>query len=143
MIVCKRQEAIILVWFPLQKREVPDVLCCRINFGIMRDPVITPSGITYERRDIEEHLQVMPKSIYTFIWYVLCIFLCSLILSEDWCLVYYYIVLLHVQGNEKGWIAVAFVIGTCPLFKVLGCLMHSRKWEFIIMHTIKGLWTFN
>lgn len=68
----------------------------------MRDPVITPSGITYERRDIEEHLQVMPKSIYTFIWYVLCIFLCSLILSEDWCLVYYYIVLLHVQGNEKG-----------------------------------------
>lgn len=40
-----------------QKREVPDVLCCRINFGIMRDPVITPSGITYERRDIEEHLQ--------------------------------------------------------------------------------------
>ena len=24
----------------------------------MRDPVVTPSGITYERRDIEEHLQV-------------------------------------------------------------------------------------
>jgi len=24
----------------------------------MRDPVITPSGITYERKDIEEHLQV-------------------------------------------------------------------------------------
>lgn len=24
----------------------------------MRDPVITPSGITYDRKDIEEHLQV-------------------------------------------------------------------------------------
>lgn len=40
-----------------QKRDVPEVLCCRIRFGIMKDPVITPSGITYERRDIEEHLQ--------------------------------------------------------------------------------------
>jgi len=24
----------------------------------MKDPVITPSGITYDRKDIEEHLQV-------------------------------------------------------------------------------------
>lgn len=24
----------------------------------MREPVITPSGITYDRKDIEEHLQV-------------------------------------------------------------------------------------
>jgi len=40
-----------------QKREVPDILCCKISFEIMRDPVITPSGITYERKDIEEHLQ--------------------------------------------------------------------------------------
>jgi len=23
----------------------------------MRDPVVTPSGITYDRKDIEEHLQ--------------------------------------------------------------------------------------
>lgn len=23
----------------------------------MKDPVVTPSGITYDRRDIEEHLQ--------------------------------------------------------------------------------------
>jgi STIP1 family protein 1 len=40
-----------------KKREVPDILCCKISFEIMRDPVITPSGITYDRKDIEEHLQ--------------------------------------------------------------------------------------
>ena len=31
----------------LQKREVPDYLCGRISFELMKDPVITPSGITY------------------------------------------------------------------------------------------------
>jgi len=41
-----------------QKRDVPDYLCGKISFEILRDPVITPSGITYERKDIEEHLQV-------------------------------------------------------------------------------------
>jgi len=40
-----------------KKREVPDYLCGKISFDILRDPVITPSGITYERRDIEEHIQ--------------------------------------------------------------------------------------
>nr|CAD7395106.1 unnamed protein product [Timema cristinae] len=39
------------------KREVPDFLCGKISFEILREPVITPSGITYERKDIEEHLQ--------------------------------------------------------------------------------------
>ncbi|KAG1670719.1 STIP1 y and U box-containing protein 1 [Nymphon striatum] len=38
-------------------REVPDHLCGKISFELMREPVITPSGITYERKDIEEHLQ--------------------------------------------------------------------------------------
>jgi STIP1 homology and U-box containing protein 1 len=33
-------------------------LCGKISFEILREPVITPSGITYERKDIEEHLQV-------------------------------------------------------------------------------------
>ena len=42
----------------MQKREVPDYLCGKISFEIMKDPVITPSGITYDRKDIEEHLQV-------------------------------------------------------------------------------------
>jgi len=39
------------------KRDVPDYLCGKISFEIMKDPVITPSGITYDRKDIEEHLQ--------------------------------------------------------------------------------------
>ncbi|XP_013771924.1 E3 ubiquitin-protein ligase CHIP-like [Limulus polyphemus] len=40
-----------------RKRDVPDYLCGKISFEVMRDPVITPSGITYDRKDIEEHLQ--------------------------------------------------------------------------------------
>ncbi|XP_034936631.1 E3 ubiquitin-protein ligase CHIP [Chelonus insularis] len=40
-----------------RKRDVPDYLCGKISFEILQEPVITPSGITYERKDIEEHLQ--------------------------------------------------------------------------------------
>merc|ERR1712142_240104 len=40
-----------------QKRDVPDYLCGKISFEILKDPVITPSGITYDRKDIVEHLQ--------------------------------------------------------------------------------------
>lgn len=40
-----------------RKRDVPDYLCGKISFEILKEPVITPSGITYERKDIEEHLQ--------------------------------------------------------------------------------------
>ncbi|KAI5652038.1 u-box domain-containing protein [Phthorimaea operculella] len=40
-----------------RKRDVPDYLCCRISFEILKEPVITPSGITYEKKDIEEHLE--------------------------------------------------------------------------------------
>uniref|UniRef100_A0A0B6YIS7 E3 ubiquitin-protein ligase CHIP n=1 Tax=Arion vulgaris TaxID=1028688 RepID=A0A0B6YIS7_9EUPU len=40
-----------------KKRDVPDHLCGKISFEIMRDPVITPSGITYDKKDIIEHLQ--------------------------------------------------------------------------------------
>ena len=39
-------------------KRVPDFLCGKISFELMRDPVITPSGITYDRKDIVEHLQV-------------------------------------------------------------------------------------
>lgn len=42
----------------LKKRDVPDYLCGKISFEILQEPVITPSGITYEKKDIEEHLQV-------------------------------------------------------------------------------------
>lgn len=40
-----------------RNREVPDYLCGKISFEILQEPVITPSGITYERKDIEEHLE--------------------------------------------------------------------------------------
>jgi len=36
---------------------VPDYLCCKITLDILKDPVITPSGITYEREAILEHLK--------------------------------------------------------------------------------------
>jgi len=39
-----------------RRRDVPDFLCGKISFEILKDPVITPSGITYDRKDIEEHL---------------------------------------------------------------------------------------
>ncbi|KAL3616312.1 hypothetical protein CASFOL_039702 [Castilleja foliolosa] len=41
--------------------EVPDYLCCKITLDILRDPVITPSGVTYERAVILEHLQKVGK----------------------------------------------------------------------------------
>ncbi|XP_057534681.1 E3 ubiquitin-protein ligase CHIP [Amaranthus tricolor] len=41
--------------------EVPDYLCCRITLDIFRDPVITPSGVTYERAVIREHLEKVGK----------------------------------------------------------------------------------
>ncbi|XP_065187000.1 E3 ubiquitin-protein ligase CHIP-like [Sycon ciliatum] len=39
------------------KREVPDNLCCQISYEVMRDPVITPSGVSYDRSSIQEHLE--------------------------------------------------------------------------------------
>lgn len=41
--------------------EVPDYLCCRITLDIFHDPVITPSGLTYERAVILDHLQKVGK----------------------------------------------------------------------------------
>ncbi|KMS95710.1 hypothetical protein BVRB_005560 isoform A [Beta vulgaris subsp. vulgaris] len=41
--------------------EVPDYLCCRITLDIFRDPVITPSGVTYERAVIFDHLEKVGK----------------------------------------------------------------------------------
>ena len=37
--------------------QIPDYLCCKITMDIFRDPVITPSGVTYERAALYEHLQ--------------------------------------------------------------------------------------
>jgi len=39
------------------RREVPDYLCGKISFELLKDPCITPSGITYDRKDITEHLE--------------------------------------------------------------------------------------
>jgi hypothetical protein len=36
--------------------QVPDHLCCKITLDVFRDPVITPSGITYERAVLLDHL---------------------------------------------------------------------------------------
>ncbi|XVE72691.1 hypothetical protein DITRI_Ditri11bG0059100 [Diplodiscus trichospermus] len=41
--------------------EVPDYLCCKITLDIFRDPVITPSGVTYDRAVILDHLQKVGK----------------------------------------------------------------------------------
>lgn len=41
---------------PDRPGEVPDYLCCQISMDIFRDPVITPSGVTYERSILLEHL---------------------------------------------------------------------------------------
>ena len=40
-----------------KKREVPDFLCCKINFELLEEPIVTPSGITYNRKHLEEDLQ--------------------------------------------------------------------------------------
>ncbi|CAI9107332.1 OLC1v1006663C3 [Oldenlandia corymbosa var. corymbosa] len=42
--------------------EIPDYLCCKITLDIFRDPVITPSGVTYERAVLLEHFQ----KVWTF-----------------------------------------------------------------------------
>ncbi|KAL5562187.1 hypothetical protein UlMin_031934 [Ulmus minor] len=42
-------------------KEVPDYLCCKITLDLFRDPVITPSGLTYERSVILDHLQRVGK----------------------------------------------------------------------------------
>ncbi|KAL8232946.1 hypothetical protein R6Q57_002724 [Mikania cordata] len=41
--------------------EVPDYLCCRITLDIFRDPVTAPSGFTYEKATILEHLEQVGK----------------------------------------------------------------------------------
>ncbi|PKA51244.1 E3 ubiquitin-protein ligase CHIP [Apostasia shenzhenica] len=41
--------------------EIPDYLCCKISLDIFRDPVITLSGVTYERSVLLDHLQKVGK----------------------------------------------------------------------------------
>uniref|UniRef100_A0A6U4NET5 E3 ubiquitin-protein ligase CHIP n=2 Tax=Hemiselmis andersenii TaxID=464988 RepID=A0A6U4NET5_HEMAN len=39
------------------KPSVPEALCCQITFELMKDPVMTPGGQTYERSAIEWHVR--------------------------------------------------------------------------------------
>ncbi|CAG8538345.1 16046_t:CDS:1, partial [Acaulospora morrowiae] len=41
----------------LRPRSVPDYFLDKISFNIMHDPVVTPSGITYERVHLNEHFK--------------------------------------------------------------------------------------
>ncbi|GJP41565.1 hypothetical protein CLOM_g1225, partial [Closterium sp. NIES-68] len=41
---------------PDRPAEIPDFLCCKITMDIFKDPVITPSGVTYERAVLVDHL---------------------------------------------------------------------------------------
>ncbi|KAI5058342.1 hypothetical protein GOP47_0026512 [Adiantum capillus-veneris] len=41
--------------------EVPEYLCCKITMDLYRDPVITPSGVTYERAVLLDHLEKVGK----------------------------------------------------------------------------------
>jgi hypothetical protein len=64
--------------------QVPDHLCCKITLDVFRDPVITPSGITYERAVLLDHLNRVTdkrkKSLVTYLTTrVLCIVLMELL----------------------------------------------------------------
>jgi len=39
-----------------QDLEVPEYMCCKITFELMKEPIITPDGICYEKEILTEHL---------------------------------------------------------------------------------------
>ncbi|EUD66665.1 STIP1 likey and U-box containing protein 1 [Plasmodium inui San Antonio 1] len=40
-----------------QKKQIPDYLCCKISMCLMNEPVITPSGMTYDKIFLYEHVK--------------------------------------------------------------------------------------
>jgi len=48
-----------IFFFFYQKHELPNYLCGTIGYGILKNPVVTPCGLSYDRKDIEEHLMVL------------------------------------------------------------------------------------
>ncbi|KAH6589472.1 hypothetical protein BASA50_007164 [Batrachochytrium salamandrivorans] len=42
---------------PGMRREVPEYYCGKLTFEMMTDPMVTPSGITYDRTEILKHLR--------------------------------------------------------------------------------------
>lgn len=45
----------------MQPRHVPDAFFGKISFEIMTDPVVTNSGITYDRAELRDHLKTIGK----------------------------------------------------------------------------------
>jgi hypothetical protein len=43
----------------LSVQQVMEMCCCPISLEVMRDPVMTPSGVSYERAMIEQHLEMV------------------------------------------------------------------------------------
>lgn len=50
---------------PPAKEEAPEYILDPIGFNIFNDPVVTPSGFTYERSWIVEHLKTSPADPFT------------------------------------------------------------------------------
>lgn len=45
----------------INSSSIPDPLLGKIHFGLLLDPVITPSGITYDRTEILDHLRTIGR----------------------------------------------------------------------------------
>ena len=46
--------------------DIPDYLADKMTFELMTDPVITPSGITYDRKSILNHLRVGTQTLQNY-----------------------------------------------------------------------------
>lgn len=47
-----------------EKGEIPPAYVCQLTMDVFRDPVMTPSGLSYERSALMEHLsKVAPRSL--------------------------------------------------------------------------------
>jgi len=35
--------------------DIPENMCCKITFELLKEPIITPDGICYEKKILQEH----------------------------------------------------------------------------------------
>lgn len=106
-----------------QKREIPDYLCGKISFELMREPCITPSGITYDRKDIEEHLQVralLVSSVFSGRSSVLGLQKTA-----------------HLAGQDLPWRMLLVVHWFCPSFTLWS---HFALSLILLVHLFTQLW---
>lgn len=54
--------------------QVPDHLCCKIMLNIFHDPVITPSGITYEKAALLKHLNTVIPNLFQYSSFLLVLY---------------------------------------------------------------------